>query len=171
MEYEVTVDGQKFRVRFFERDGQLFVEHEGGTFPVRGETSLRSKVQRIQVNGGPVTFGYHRTKDGVQVVLGGVIYEAAVADIQHARLSQISARRAGGGSVDVKAPMPGMVVAVKVKVGDVVKKNQSLLGLHAMKLENDIRSPRDGVVDAILTKPGDVLEKGAPMIRLGAPRA
>jgi pyruvate carboxylase subunit B len=94
-----------------------------------------------------------------------------VADVQHARLSQISARRAGGGSIEVKAPMPGMVVAVKVKVGDVVKKGQSLLALHAMKLENDIRSPRDGVVEVVSVKSGDVLEKGMPMMKLGAPRA
>lgn len=170
MEYEVTVDGQKFRVRLFERDGVLFLEHQGGTFPVRGEVPLRSKVQRTQVNGGVVTFGHHRTKDGVQIVLGGIVYEAVVADIQHARLAQISARRHGSGSIEVKAPMPGMVVSVKVKVGDSVKKNQSLLALHAMKLENDIRSPRDGIVEAISVKPGDVLEKGVPMMKLGAPR-
>lgn len=63
--------------------------------------------------------------------------------------------------------MPGMVVSVLVKPGDVVKKNQSLLFLHAMKLENDIRSPRDGVVLEVPIKQGDALEKGALMVRLG----
>lgn len=169
MEYEVTVDGRKFRVRFFERAGELFVEHEGGTFPVRADTPLRSKVQKAQVNGGTRRFGYHRTKEGVQIVLDGAIYEAAVAELQHVRLAALSGRKRGGGNFDVKAPMPGMVVALKVKVGEAVKKNQSLLGLHAMKLENDIRSPRDGVVLEIAVKAGDVLEKGALMVKLGPP--
>ena len=171
MEFEVTVDGRKYTVRFLERDGALFVEHERAKTAMRGETPLRSRVQRAQLDGGPVTFGYHRTKEGVQIVLAGVVYETVVADAQHARLSQISARRPGGGIVDVKAPMPGMVVAVKVNVGDPVRKNQSLLALHAMKLENDIRSPRDGVVQSIAVKPGDVLEKGVTMMKLGVARA
>lgn len=169
MEYEVTVDGRKFRVRFFERDGGLFVEHEGGTFPVQAETTLRSKVQNARVNGGDQRFGYHRGKEGVQIVLNGVIYDAAVAELQHVRLAALSGRKRGGGNFDVKAPMPGMVVALKVRVGDAVKKNQSLLSLHAMKLENDIRSPRDGVVLEIAVKPGAVLEKGVLMVKLGPP--
>jgi len=169
MEYEVTVDGRKFRVRFFERDGELFIEHEGGTHPVKADTPLRSKVQKAQVNSGEQRFGYHRGKDGVQIVLGGVIYDAAVAELQHVRLAALSGRKRGGGNFEVKAPMPGMVVAIKVKVGDTVKKNQSLLSLHAMKLENDIRSPRDGVVREITAKAGDVLEKGSPMVKLSPP--
>ena len=63
--------------------------------------------------------------------------------------------------------MPGMVVSVRVKVGEVVKKNQTLLFLHAMKLENDIRSPRAGKVLEIKVKDGQALEKGAIMIVLG----
>ena len=168
MEYEVEVDGRKHTVRFFERDGQLYVQHDGTSAPVRVETPLRSKVQIAQVDGGAMRFGYHRGKEGTDIVLDGVIYNAAVRELEHARLAAVSGRRRGGGAAEVKAPMPGMVIAIRVKVGDVVKKNQSLLSLHAMKLENDIRSPREGVVEAILVKPNDVLEKGAVMIKLGA---
>jgi biotin carboxyl carrier protein len=168
MEYEVEIDGRKFKVRLFERDGQLFVEHEGGTFPVRFDMPLRSKVQHAQVNGGVMRFGYHRGKEGTDIVLDGVTYAARVRELEHARLAAVTARRASTGAVDVKAPMPGMVVAVNVKEGETVKKNQSLLSLHAMKLENDIRAPREGVVKEIRVKPNDVLEKGAVMIRLGA---
>lgn len=170
MEYEVEVEGRKFTVRFFTRDGQLFVEHEGGTFPVKAATPLRSKVQRAVVNGGESSFGYHRGKEHTEIVLDGAIYSTTVRELEHVRLSAMTHRKATVGKLDIKAPMPGIVVAVKVKVGDEVKKNQSLLSLHAMKLENDIRSPRDGVVEAISIKPNDVLEKGAPMLKLGPPR-
>lgn len=170
MEYEVEVEGRKFTVRFFTRDGQLFVEHEGGTFPVKAATPLRSKVQRAVVNGGESSFGYHRGKEHTEIVLDGAIYSATVRELEHVRLSAMTHRKAAVGKLEIKAPMPGIVVAVKVKVGDEVKKNQSLLSLHAMKLENDIRSPRDGVVEAISIKPNDVLEKGAPMLKLGPPR-
>jgi biotin carboxyl carrier protein len=166
MEYEVEVDGTRHRVRLFERDGQLYVEHAGGTFPASFDMPLRSKVQRAQVNGGAMQFGYHRGKEGTDIVLDGVVYTARVRELEHARLAAVTARRAATGGIDVKAPMPGMVVAVHVKEGELVKKNQSLLSLHAMKLENDIRSPREGVVKQIAVKANDVLEKGALMIRL-----
>lgn len=169
MEYEVTVDGSKFRVRFFERDGQLHVQHEGGTFPVHADTPLRSKVQLARLDSHELRFGYHRGKEAISVVLGGAIYEAEVREQQHVRFAQLAPRKGASAAVDVKAPMPGMVVALRVKVGQAVKKNESLLGLHAMKLENDIRAPRDGVVQAVMVKVGDVLEKGAPMVRLGPP--
>lgn len=168
MEYEVEVDGLKHKVRLVEREGQLFVEHEGGTYPVSFDLPLRSKVQHAQVNGGALKFGYHRAKDGTDIVLDGVIYSARVRELEHARLAAVTARRANTGAVDVKAPMPGMVIAIHVKDGEAVKKNQSLLSLHAMKLENDIRSPREGVIKEIRVKPNDVLEKGAVMIRLDA---
>ena len=169
MEYEVEVDGQKHKVRFFDRDGQLYVEHEGGTFPVHANTPLRSRIQLAQLNGDAQRFGYHRGKDGTDIVLGGVVYAAQVRELEHVRLAAVAKRKGAAGAVDIKSPMPGMVVTVHVKEGDVVKKNQSLLSLHAMKLENDIRAPREGVVKKVAVKPNDVLEKGALMVRLAQP--
>ena len=169
MEYEVEVDGQKHHVRFFERDGKLHVTHAGGTFPVDITTPLRSRVQVAQLNGDAQRFGYHRGKEGTDIILDGVVYSAEVRELEHVRLAAVAKRKGLGGGVDVKAPMPGMVVAIHVEIGQHVKKNESLLSLHAMKLENDIRAPREGVVKEIAIKPNDVLEKGALMIKLGPP--
>lgn len=169
MDYEIEIDGVKHQVRVFEREGQLFVSHAGGTFPVRVSTPLRSKVQVAQLNGDSTRFGYHRGKEGTDIVLGGVVYRAEVRELEHVRLANVARRKGAGGAVDVKAPMPGMVVAIQVKEGELVKKNQSLLSLHAMKLENDIRAPREGVVKLIAVMPNDVLEKGALMIKLAPP--
>ena len=49
------------------------------------------------------------------------------------------------GSVKINAPMPGKIVDVKVKVGDAVKKGQTILVLEAMKMENDIVAPEDEI--------------------------
>ncbi|MBZ0136480.1 MAG: hypothetical protein K8I27_08925 [Planctomycetes bacterium] len=169
MDYEVEVDGQKHAVRFFERDGKLHVHHAGGTFPVNIDTPLRSKVQVAQLNGDAQRFGYHRGKDGTDIILDGVVYAANVRELEHVRLAAVARRKGSGGGVDVKAPMPGMVVAVHVEIGQQVKKNESLLSLHAMKLENDIRAPKEGIVKEIAVKPNDVLEKGTLMIKLAPP--
>lgn len=64
--------------------------------------------------------------------------------------------------------MPGKVVKVNAKVGDEVKKGQTLLILEAMKMENEIKAGIDGVVKAIHVKAGDALENGVLMMEVEA---
>jgi biotin carboxyl carrier protein len=60
----------------------------------------------------------------------------------------------------IKAPMPGLIIDLKVKVGDKVKTGDSLLILEAMKMENILKSPGDGMVKNVTVKKGDSVEKG-----------
>jgi biotin carboxyl carrier protein len=50
---------------------------------------------------------------------------------------------------DVIANMPGMVRNIKIEIGDVISKDQPIVILEAMKMENIILSPIDGIVAAI----------------------
>lgn len=54
----------------------------------------------------------------------------------------------------IKAPMPGKIIAINVKLGDSIKKGQGLLILEAMKMENRIVSPSDGVLKKLNTSVG-----------------
>ena len=64
----------------------------------------------------------------------------------------------------VKAPMPGLILEINVKVGQEVKENDPLLILEAMKMENIITSPRDGIIKLIDAKKGDAVEKNQLLI-------
>lgn len=64
--------------------------------------------------------------------------------------------------------MPGKVVKILAKVGDVVEKGQTLLILEAMKMENEIKAGTSGVVKAIHVKAGDALENGILMMEVEA---
>ena len=64
--------------------------------------------------------------------------------------------------------MPGKVVKIQTKIGDIVVKGQTLLILEAMKMENEIKSGIDGVVKAIHVKAGDALENGVLMMEVEA---
>jgi len=55
----------------------------------------------------------------------------------------------------IKPPMPGRIVSVFVKPGDLVKLGTPLLTLEAMKMQNEIASPLDGTVKSVLISPGD----------------
>ena len=65
---------------------------------------------------------------------------------------------------NIKAPMPGLILEIKVNVGDIVKENDALLILEAMKMENVINSPRDGVIKSINVKQGETVDKNSLII-------
>ena len=67
---------------------------------------------------------------------------------------------AGEASRDVRAPMPGGIIGVRVQAGDVVTTGQVLVELEAMKMVNPVRSPRAGTVGEVRVKAGDTVGFG-----------
>jgi biotin carboxyl carrier protein len=65
---------------------------------------------------------------------------------------------------NVRAPMPGLIIDLKVKDGDQVKAGDPLLILEAMKMENIIKSPGDGTVKSVKVSMGDGVEKNQVLI-------
>ena len=63
--------------------------------------------------------------------------------------------------------MPGKVIKILVRQGDVVKKNQGLVIVEAMKMENEIKAPRPGVVLKIATTVGSMANPGDVLIEIG----
>jgi biotin carboxyl carrier protein len=78
---------------------------------------------------------------------------------------------ASGASEDgaaIRAPMPGVVLAVRVEAGDVVTAGQPLLTIESMKLETVIRAPRGGVVEALNFAAGQAFARDALLVSLAA---
>ncbi|MCL5677176.1 MAG: biotin/lipoyl-binding protein [Firmicutes bacterium] len=67
----------------------------------------------------------------------------------------------------ITAPLPGLIVAVKVEAGQSVDAGQVLMVLEAMKMENDIVAPGPGVVKEILVEPGTAVAGGQALLVLG----
>ena len=67
---------------------------------------------------------------------------------------------------EIKAPMPGLVLKILVKEGDIIKKGENLLILEAMKMENMIKAPSDLIVKKISVKIGEKLEKNQIILSL-----
>lgn len=78
------------------------------------------------------------------------------------------AAEAAGEAMDlaVRTSMPGKIVDVKVKVGDVVAAGQTLVILEAMKMENAINAKGAARVKAVLVKAGQAVESGALLVEL-----
>jgi len=76
------------------------------------------------------------------------------------------AAQAGAGS-PVKAPLPGTVTELKVKVGDAVKPGDTVLVLEAMKMQNNIESEYEGTVTSIMVSQGETVMEGAVLMTIG----
>lgn len=82
------------------------------------------------------------------------------------------ATAAGGGqqkkkALRVRAQMPGKIVKLMVAAGDSVEKDQVLLVMEAMKMENPIKAPQAGKVARLTVGEGQAVETGADLIQLG----
>jgi len=70
----------------------------------------------------------------------------------------------GGAKSGVKSPLPGVILDVKVNVGDEVKKGQTIIILEAMKMENSINADKDGKVTAINVSKGESVLEGTDLV-------
>ena len=123
--------------------------------------------------------------DKAEVTVNGVVYQVkiennevvnavsasvqpAAAPVAAAPVSPATpAAPPAGAGKPVKSPLPGVIVAVKVKVGDAVKNGQVVAILEAMKMENEIQAEFDGVVTSVNVAQGDSILEGAPIVTIG----
>lgn len=97
--------------------------------------------------------------------INGNTYTVALRDKFDLLLEKMGMNNTGAGKVNnIKAPMPGLIIDLKVKEGDVVKQNDPLIILEAMKMENVIKSPGEGTVKAVKVKKGANVEKNQVLI-------
>ena len=73
---------------------------------------------------------------------------------------------ATGMGKSVTSPLPGVIISVKVNVGDEVKAGQEVAILEAMKMENSIEATNDGTVTAVHAVKGDSVLEGAPIVTI-----
>jgi len=71
------------------------------------------------------------------------------------------------GTGTIKSPLPGVILDVFVKEGDVVKIGQKLLMLEAMKMENNIEADQPGKIISIAKKQGDSVMEGDVLMVIG----
>ncbi len=80
-------------------------------------------------------------------------------------LEKLGMSSAAGSKVNnIKAPMPGLIIDIKIQAGDTVNINDPLLILEAMKMENVLKSPGEGIVKSVTVKKGDKVEKNQVLI-------
>ncbi|MEX2144571.1 MAG: biotin/lipoyl-containing protein [Anaerolineales bacterium] len=158
VKYITTISGKEYLIEIID-SGQVTVN--GKHFTVDFESISGQPVYSLLLDGGSYQAEVFPGEEGLlQVLMRGVLYEAAVEDEREKRLSAAAGRGAvASGEFSLRAPMPGLVVNVPVNEGDMVKTSDVLLILESMKMQNELKSPRDGKVARIQVKAGDSVEQ------------
>lgn len=100
-----------------------------------------------------------------KIGFNGLTYEVGIRDRFDQLLHSMGLDHASKPKInDVKAPMPGLVLSVKVSAGQEIRKGDPILILEAMKMENIIKSPVDGVVNSILVSERQAVDKNQALI-------
>jgi biotin carboxyl carrier protein len=164
MKLYAHVGEQVFEFELAEESDHLLITAPSRPYPVALDDRKES-IRTATIGGQRVEFGWRRDNGSYLIVIDGVTYEVELRDARAEKAAQV--RRAAGattGEASVKAPIPGRIVKVLVKEGDAVAKDQPLLTLDAMKLENEIASPRAGVVKSLTAQPGMAVERGQVLV-------
>lgn len=97
----------------------------------------------------------------------GEVFFVEIKDEFDQNLEKMGFNASAGKQIkNIKAPMPGLVLEISVAEGQEVKKDDKLLILEAMKMENSLKIPADAVIKSILVSQGQVVEKGQILIEL-----
>lgn len=157
MKYVTTIGETAFTVEVLDK-GHVSVN--GKVMDVDFETISGQPVYSLVLDGKSYEAYVYEGEDELQVLLLGRQYPVTVEDEREKRLKAA----AGGGLAEtgefqLKAPMPGLVVAVTVQEAQSVKKGEVLLILESMKMQNELKAPRAGKVGRVRVKPGDSVEQ------------
>jgi len=85
----------------------------------------------------------------------------------HPSMTKTTSPSAPKGTGNIKSPLPGTILDIYVREGDMVKIGQKLLMLEAMKMENNINADKEGRVSSIKVGKGDSVMEGDILIVIG----
>jgi len=166
--YRVSLGGQDLTIRVIERSEGLFVRVGDGAEQRVDVLERRDECILTLLLDAEVVRGLvGETDTGKVVVYGGEPIEVVVLDERAARLASATGR-AGihAGDASIRAPMPGLVVAVNVEAGQAVTKGATLVVLSAMKMQNELTARADGTVKEVLVSAGQTVDQNQVLVTL-----
>ena len=141
------------------------------SFTIRGNKynvelqDIEDNIAEIEVNGSKYEVEIHKeikTSKTPKLVRQRVIPSS---ESDNSRTAKPSERKGTGG---IKAPLPGTILELKVKVGDDVKQGDILLIMEAMKMENNIKADKNGKITEVKVNVGDSVLEGDLLVEIGS---
>lgn len=144
--FKLTIHGNKYDVEILNVEGNTAeIEVNGTVYNVEVDKELKSTKTPVLVRAKAVP--------------------SSDSDKSIAKTSSPAAHKGAGA---IKSPLPGVILNVKAREGDVVKIGDTLLVLEAMKMENNIEADKEGVIKSIRVKAGDSVLEGDLLVEIGS---
>ncbi len=123
--------------------------------------SVGDRTVEAFIDGEPFRCSYARDGDDLYLMRGGATEKFSLPKIDAASFA--SEAMSDGR---VAAPMPGQIIALFVKAGDAVRRDQPILVLEAMKMEHTIVAPLDGTLERLALAVGDRVVEGTELFEI-----
>ena len=147
-EYKFKINGNEYNVAINSVEGNI------------ADVTVNGKSYQVEMENAPAAAPVQAVP-----VTPAVTVSAPAPQAAPAAAPAPAAKPAAGGKA-VTSPLPGVIIGVKVNVGDVVKPGQVVAVLEAMKMENDIEAEFGGTVTAVNVAKGDSVLEGAAIVTI-----
>ena len=138
---EIYINSEKFQFNLLSLDDKTYLLKVGDIF-------FEIVAQRID-------------DEKYSITVDGVLYDIEIrTSLQERAKELLEAGGTASNKMEIKAPMPGMILKVNKQVGEEVISGESIIILEAMKMENELRSPVSGKLKELFVKEGSPVEKG-----------
>lgn len=162
MKYFATVAGTTYEVEI-KAEGHITVDQE--ELAVDFQSLAGQPVYSLIVDGKSHEASVQPTETGLEVLLRGQLYQVQVEDELQRRVREsLGPKAIETGEFKLRAPMPGLVVAVPIERDQTVVQDQLLVVLESMKMQNELKAPREGRIQRIHIKPGDSVNQNQVLI-------
>jgi len=155
MRLRIAVDGAERDVDVQGDPPEVLVTVDGRAVPVH--VTVEGTSVRAEIEGRPLHLEFG----------GGLRIDGAPRAVRVAWEAEEAVGEGVSATVDVRPPMPGRVVRVLAKPGDVVRRGAALVVLEAMKMQNEIPAPVSGTIREVRVREGDAVQASDVLVRLG----
>ena len=163
MKYVTIINDKQFEIEIL-ADGSLTVNGIKRDVDFR---ALGPAMYSILAQNVSYELTIEQRDENIEVLMRGHLYTNRVLDER----ALLMAQRSGGmasdsGEINIKSPMPGLIVTVRVEVGQVVKGGDTVVILESMKMQNELKAIRDGTVTYVNVQAGQSVEQNKVLITI-----
>ncbi len=167
MKLILEIFGQSFPVSVKGKDGVYTVDLDGKAFHIDARRNPLGGGLSFIVDGRSVEGWADPTSEGYRITLLGHSIVVGAEDALRAGIKKIKGK--GVGEELIRAPMPGVVVEIKGKEGEIVEPGQPVVIVEAMKMFNEFGPKQKGKIAKIMVRPGQNVEKGQKLALIVPP--
>lgn len=166
MKFWITLEGREAEVELHKEDGRLWIEVEGRRIEADVLRLPDGEVYSLLIDGRSHEVRVSPEGDGLEVSMRGATLPVVVRNPIEKALLSVTKGGASGDVETILAPMPGLVVSIKVAPGETVKPGQAVAIVEAMKMQNELVSRHGGEVSDVLVSEGASVGGGTALLRI-----